>query len=103
MIYFTFARIANDYILGAWAEKPENQHSKFSLYGPLCLAGPFVIALGVAMRGATMQLFTWRAAKILHRDMIKRVLGAPINLYYDVTPTGRILNKFSKDLSVIET
>lgn len=35
--------------------------------------------------------------------MVKRVLNAPINLYYDVTPTGRILNKFSKDLSVIET
>lgn len=50
-----------------------------------------------------MQLYTWRAAKYLHNDMVKRVLNAPINLYYDVTPTGRILNKFSKDLSVIET
>jgi len=30
--------------------------------------------------------------------MIKRVLMAPINLYYDVTPTGVVLNRFSKDL-----
>ena len=30
------------------------------------------------------------------------MLNAPINLYFDVTPIGRILNKFSKDLSVIE-
>ena len=34
--------------------------------------------------------------------MIDRVLKAPINLYFDVTPIGRILNKFSKDLNVIE-
>ncbi len=34
--------------------------------------------------------------------MIKRVLNAPINLYFDVTPIGRILNKFSKDLQTVE-
>jgi ABC-type multidrug transport system fused ATPase/permease subunit len=39
----------------------------------------------------------------MHQDMIRKVLNAPINLYFDVTPIGRILNKFSKDLSVIET
>lgn len=35
--------------------------------------------------------------------MISRVLNAPINLYFDTTPSGRILNKFSKDLSAIES
>ena len=34
--------------------------------------------------------------------MIERVILAPINLYFDITPTGRILNKFSKDLNLIE-
>ena len=31
--------------------------------------------------------------------MLARVLSAPVNLYFDVTPTGRILNRFSKDLN----
>ena len=39
--------------------------------------------------------------------MIKRVMKAPINLYYDVTPTGTIQNRFSKDhmgcFNIIET
>ena len=35
-------------------------------------------------------------------DMLKKVYNAPINLYFDVTPIGRILNKFSKDLSQVE-
>jgi hypothetical protein len=34
--------------------------------------------------------------------MIKAVLQAPINLFYDVTPTGVVLNRFSKDLEVLD-
>lgn len=34
--------------------------------------------------------------------MVEKVFWAPINLYYDVTPTGRILNKFSKDLDQVD-
>lgn len=48
-------------------------------------------------------MFNWRASKWLFIDMIKKVTGAPVNLYFDVTPTGRILNKFSKDLNTIES
>ena len=29
-------------------------------------------------------------------------MEAPVNLYFDVTPVGRIMNKFSKDLNSIE-
>jgi ABC-type multidrug transport system fused ATPase/permease subunit len=56
----------------------------------------------VGIRVYTLQYFSWYATKALHEDMIKKVLNAPINLYFDVTPIGRILNKFSKDLSMIE-
>jgi len=31
--------------------------------------------------------------------MIEAVGNAPINLYYDITPIGRVLNKFSSDLN----
>lgn len=34
--------------------------------------------------------------------MINRVLKAPVNLYFDTTPIGRIINKFSKDLNQVE-
>lgn len=34
--------------------------------------------------------------------MLSKVFNAPINLFFDVTPIGRILNKFSKDLSGVE-
>lgn len=50
-----------------------------------------------------MQLFGWAATKKLHECMINRVLQAPVNLYFDTTPIGRILNKFSKDLNQVES
>ena len=34
--------------------------------------------------------------------MLAKVLRAPINLFYDVTPIGKILNRFSKDLQVMD-
>jgi len=35
--------------------------------------------------------------------MAERVVHAPINTYFDVTPVGRILNRFSKDLTVADS
>lgn len=34
--------------------------------------------------------------------MFLKVLNAPINLFFDVTPIGKILNRFSKDISTID-
>ena len=34
--------------------------------------------------------------------MLSKVFNAPINLYFEVTPIGRILNRFSRDLSEVE-
>lgn len=49
-----------------------------------------------------LQYYSWHGTKRLHENMLERVLNAPINLYFDTTPVGRILNKFSRDLSIIE-
>jgi len=34
--------------------------------------------------------------------MIYHLFRAPINLFFDVTPIGRIMNKFSKDMSGLD-
>lgn len=43
-----------------------------------------------------------KVGKKLHNILIAYVFRAPINLFFDVTPIGKILNRFSKDLAVID-
>ncbi|CAI2164333.1 9655_t:CDS:10 [Funneliformis geosporum] len=42
-----------------------------------------------------------KAAKTLHRNSIKRVLRAPTK-FFDTTPLGRIINRFSKDIDTCD-
>ncbi|GAB9477870.1 Multidrug resistance-associated protein abc superfamily, partial [Globisporangium polare] len=44
-----------------------------------------------------------RSSKNLHNELFRRVLGAPVNTYFDVTPVGRILNRFSNDLDQVDS
>lgn len=43
-----------------------------------------------------------KAAEILQSDMLKRILHAP-SWFFDVTPTGRIVNRFAKDVDGCDT
>lgn len=37
--------------------------------------------------------------KRFHSMMLEKVINAPINLYYDVTPVPRLLSYFNRDLN----
>lgn len=49
----------------------------------------------------TPQLGTWQAAVNLHISLLSAVLRLPLT-FYDITPTGRILARFSKDIDVLD-
>ncbi|KAK1940419.1 ABC transporter C family member 3 [Phytophthora citrophthora] len=59
-----------------------------------------VLTLG---RGFLMAEVCVRSAKNLHEELFHRVLSAPITRYFDVTPIGRILNRFSNDLDQMDS
>ena len=47
-------------------------------------------------------MFTLTISVRLFRKMLKHLLYAPLNMFFDVTPSGIILNRFSKDFRTVE-
>ena len=53
------------------------------------------------VRSGTVFAASVRASRVLHTGTLAAVLGAPM-AFFDTTPTGRLLNRFSKDLQVVD-
>ena len=78
-------------------ESQENPDSKWTFYGLYCalsISSVFFIFLRIFMltRGIV------RLGRYLHRDMVVKLVRAPINLFHEIVPRGQIFNRLSKDL-----
>lgn len=61
-----------------------------------------VFLLGVAARFGIGYIGSLRASSKLYDKLLKRILGAKMR-FFDSTPSGRIINRLSKDMSSIDT
>ncbi|KXS22414.1 hypothetical protein M427DRAFT_130101 [Gonapodya prolifera JEL478] len=59
------------------------------------------ICFTVATQIAMMMLCSIRASLLLHKNMLENVMQTPQS-FFDQTPLGRILNRFSKDIEVVD-
>ena len=53
------------------------------------------------MRLLSLYSASLRASRVIHNKALRGVLGAAMS-FFDITPTGRLLNRFSKDLQVVD-
>ncbi|EEB05999.1 ATP-binding cassette transporter abc1 [Schizosaccharomyces japonicus yFS275] len=53
-------------------------------------------------RGLAYNRGTWRAAKHVHNYMVNSVFGT-YSSWFDKTPVGRIINRFSRDMRALDT
>jgi len=94
------SNMAPDIWLTNWTNQftsdPAGTQSRLGYYAGIygALGGALGI-LGVA-RSTIFAVFSTKAAKSLHNSMLSTVIRAPMG-FFDVTPLGRILNRFSKD------
>jgi ABC-type multidrug transport system fused ATPase/permease subunit len=58
-------------------------------------------AVAMFFQGFINALMNYFASKTLHSNAIKRVMFAP-QAFFDTTPLGRIMNRFSKDIDTID-
>ncbi len=88
--------------LSKWSDSNSNEKGDRDLY--LGVYGLLGVAQGVtAICGSIfLYLSTLRGAERLHFHTLHAVLRAPMS-FFDTTPQGRILNRFSKDVDVLDT
>ena len=103
MILFVMCKIWASYYIQKWAYADEEEQVEyFKLYFTIVFAFSFGMGLFVLIRVALLMLAQLRTSRSMHNSLVTRVFRAPINLFFDVTPIGKILNRFSRDLGIID-
>ncbi|XP_030761803.1 multidrug resistance-associated protein 1 isoform X2 [Sitophilus oryzae] len=101
--------IGSNVWLGVWADDQDIyindtvDTAKRDMY--LGVYGALGIGQVVVIFFAALALFVGclNAARKLHLALLSNILRSPCPLFFDVTPVGRILNRFSKDVDTLDT
>ena len=93
-IVFQVFRIANDWWLGVWSQSQFDLESIQYVY-VYCTIG-IVTGIVVLIRGVLIGFFVKKSAHQIQSSVLSNILRSPIS-WFDVTPTGRILNRTNKD------
>jgi ATP-binding cassette subfamily C (CFTR/MRP) protein 1 len=86
---------------GYWIQNSDEKDA-FWEYFWLVLLYPLGYSIIITVIFVIVTTDVVRGAKILHQKMLAYTCNAPINLYFDKTPSGRILNRFSKDINKVD-
>lgn len=103
------SEVSATFWLARWADKnaaaAENADpltgSETNFYLVIYAVFGLVGVLGLTGRAILIAVHRMRASKKLHDDLADSVLRAPV-AFFDVTPTGRILNRFAADMDKID-
>ncbi|XP_070785441.1 ATP-binding cassette sub-family C member 9 isoform X2 [Enoplosus armatus] len=92
--------VAIDYWLAIWTSSKTNQSNNghfLPVFIILCAAG-ITLCLITSL---TVEFLGLSAATNLHHNLLNKIIHAPIR-FFDITPLGQILNRFSADTNIID-
>ncbi|XP_043975832.1 multidrug resistance-associated protein 5 isoform X1 [Gambusia affinis] len=75
---------------------------KMQQYAVIYASSMGVMLIFKLIRGIAFVKGTLRASSKLHDQLFHKILRCPMK-FFDTTPTGRILNRFSKDMDEVDT
>ncbi|CAK4128709.1 unnamed protein product [Aphanomyces euteiches] len=89
-----------DYFMSYWSSHESLNRSIHTGWWYLLLA--VLSVLTVYGRSLHVLLVAIASSKALHTKTFNAVIHAPVTTFFDVTPVGRILNRFSSDLDQVD-
>ncbi|OQR88755.1 ATP-binding Cassette (ABC) Superfamily, partial [Achlya hypogyna] len=103
VMLFALAQAAlsmTDWFMGYWATNESSSHLAFAWVYVGMAVGSVIL---VGLRSVVLLNVAVVCSKALHHRLLSRVLWAPVNTFFDVTPVGRVLNRFSSDLDQVDS
>ncbi|KDO21874.1 hypothetical protein SPRG_12376 [Saprolegnia parasitica CBS 223.65] len=103
-VFFTVSQavlVLTDWFMSYWASHTEMTASISSGY--IYLGCALLSVLLVYGRSLLVLQIAVQCSQSLHAMLLRKVLHAPVSTFFDVTPIGRILNRFSNDLDQIDS
>lgn len=88
-----------DIFLKNWAEDFTNTEYWLPLFIGFRLGSCVFILISSFLVNAVMSI---RISKNAHKKLLNALAKAPVNLFYDVTPLGRILNRLTNDVDALD-
>ena len=80
----------------------DDQWDKFSYYCKLIFLLTLVLCCTEGLTRALIINGSAQAQTTIHKRLIDKVFAAPMNMYFEVTSIGTILNRFTKDMGVVD-
>ncbi|KAF0492846.1 ABC transporter [Gigaspora margarita] len=100
LVIIQVANIGNNLWLSFWSSNMFDFSIEFYI-GVYCALG-VIQGIFSTLCSVAISFISVKAAKRLHNNAIKRVLRAPIS-FFDATPLGRIINRFSQDVNTCDS
>jgi ATP-binding cassette subfamily C (CFTR/MRP) protein 1 len=103
MLCWQADRMYTDLYLSEWTDQSKSEQKNKMLENILIYSiASFTVNLFILFRLIVTISGGLKAARLIFIKMIQALVDAPVNKFYDVTPTGRILNRLSKDQNNID-
>lgn len=93
--------VGTDWVLAQWSSLEGGYTSEwYATVYALLSAGGILISTGFHAGWAAASL---RGAARIHDALLRGLLRAPIPTFYDITPSGRIVNRCAADIETVDT
>ena len=98
-VIWKICEVYSDYYLSSWTsqktiDKSQNNY-KLIIYTLITL--PSIISIALRQKYMADAFINFNIH--MHDLLIDKLMGAPVNLFHDITPRGHIISRLSKDLS----
>ncbi|XGW32573.1 hypothetical protein V3C99_017265 [Haemonchus contortus] len=108
-IFSSVLGVASNLWLAKWSDDAEmiqktsngssyETNTRLAIYASLGVGQ----ALFVCAASIIMALGMVGASRLLHEGILKNILRSPM-IFFDITPIGRVLNRFGKDMELLDT